>query len=96
MVKLQTTMNAYVKWLGFRDTLLGEKGVPQTILGRTMITHGEEFDHDSQFGNCLIEFGRTNEHMATLHEQYTKDATEYWADSLERSVAMIKEYQVCF
>lgn len=95
MVKLQTTMNAYVKWLAHRDTLLGEKGVPTAVMGRTMITHGEDFDHDSQFGNCLIEMGRTNDQVANFQEQYTNDATKCWADSLERSVAMMKEYQVC-
>lgn len=94
MVKLQTTMNAYIKWLALRDNLLGEKGVPTAVMGRTMITHGEDFDHNSQFGNCLIEMGRSNDQLATIQEQYTNDATKYWADSLERSVAMMKEYQV--
>lgn len=94
MVKLQTTMNAYIKWLAHRDNLLGEKGVPTAVMGRTMITHGEDFDHNSQFGNCLIEMGRSNDQLASLQEQYANDATKYWADSLERSVAMMKEYQV--
>lgn len=95
MVKLQTTMNAYVKWLAHRDNLVGEKGVPAAVMGRTMIAHGEDFDHNSQFGNCLIEMGRSNDQIASIQEQYTNDATKYWADSLERSVAMMKEYQVC-
>ncbi|KAF3760340.1 BAR-domain-containing protein [Cryphonectria parasitica EP155] len=93
MVKLQTTMNAYVKWLAHRDSLLGEKGVPTAVLSRTMITHGEDFDPDSQFGNCLIEMGRANDQVAHFQEQYANDATRYWLDSLERSVAMMKEYQ---
>ncbi|KAJ4389549.1 hypothetical protein N0V93_007019 [Gnomoniopsis smithogilvyi] len=93
MVKMQTTMNAYIKWLAHRDNLVGEKGVPTAVMGRTMITHGEDFDHNSQFGNCLIEMGRSNDQLATIQEQYTNDATKYWADSLERSVAMMKEYQ---
>lgn len=96
MVKLQTTMNAYIKWLAHRDTLVGEKGVPTAVMGRTMVAHGEDFDPNSQFGNCLIEMGRTNDQIANIQEQYTNDATKYWADSLERSVAMMKEYQVCF
>ncbi|PSR76454.1 BAR domain-containing protein [Coniella lustricola] len=92
MMKLQTSMNAYVKWLGQRDSLLGEKGVPATVLARTMITHGEDFDPDSQFGNCLIEMGRANDHVAQLQEQYAADATSCWLDSVERSVATMKEY----
>lgn len=95
MVKLQTTMNVYVKWLTHRDTLAGEKGVPAAVMGRTMIAHGEDFDRDSEFGNCLIEMGRANEQVANIQEQYANDATRYWLDSLERSVAMMKEYQVC-
>lgn len=96
MVKLQGTMNAYVKWLTQRDHLAGEKGVPTAVVGRTMIAHGEDFDRDSQFGNCLIEMGRANEQVANIQEQYANDATKYWLDSLERSVAMMKEYQVCY
>lgn len=94
MVKLQTTMNSYVKWLTHRDNLVGEKGVPSSVLGRTMIAHGEDFDRDSQFGNCLIEMGRANDQVAQIQEQYAQDATRYWSDSVERSVAMMKEYQV--
>lgn len=55
MVKLQTSMNAYVKWLGQREGFgEREKGVPAAVLGRTMVQHGEDFDTDSEFGNCLI------------------------------------------
>lgn len=94
MVRLQSTMNAYVKWLTQRDNLSGEKGVPTAVVARTMIAHGEDFDRDSQFGNCLIEMGRANEQVANIQEQYANDATRYWLDSVERSVAMMKEYQV--
>lgn len=94
MVRLQSTMNAYVKWLTQRDNLSGEKGVPAAVVARTMIAHGEDFDRDSQFGNCLIEMGRANEQVANIQEQYANDATRYWLDSVERSVAMMKEYQV--
>lgn len=55
MVKLQSSMNEYVKWLSRRtEGMDREKGVPAAILGRTMIAHGEDFDNDSEFGNCLI------------------------------------------
>lgn len=55
MVKLQSSMNEYVKWLSRRNEGMDrEKGVPAAILGRSMIAHGEDFDNDSEFGNCLI------------------------------------------
>lgn len=55
MQKLQLSMNAYVKWLGQREGFgEREKGVPAAVLGRTMVHHGEDFDTDSEFGNCLI------------------------------------------
>lgn len=48
-------MNEYVKWLSRRNEGMDrEKGVPAAILGRSMIAHGEDFDNDSEFGNCLI------------------------------------------
>ena len=49
-------MNAYVKWLSRRGETFEdkEKGLPAAYLGRTMISHGEDFENDSEFGNCLI------------------------------------------
>lgn len=55
MVKLQASMNDYVKWLSRRgEGVDREKGVPVAVLGRTMVAHGEDFDNDSEFGNGLI------------------------------------------
>lgn len=56
MVKMQASMTEYVKWLTRRSESIvdKEKGVPASVLGRTMIAHGEDFDNDSEFGNCLI------------------------------------------
>lgn len=53
---MQASMTEYVKWLTRRSEGVGdkEKGVPASVLGRTMISHGEDFDSDSDFGNCLI------------------------------------------
>jgi len=39
--------------------------------------------------------GRANERIAGIQENYAADATSGWLDSLERSLAMMKEYQVC-
>ena len=38
--------------------------------------------------------GRANERVATFQEHSANDATTYWLESLERSLAMMKEYQV--
>ncbi|KAK3061755.1 hypothetical protein LTS18_005516 [Coniosporium uncinatum] len=58
-----------------------------------MISHGQDFDHDSQFGNCLISLGRANEAISRKQETYNVGATSTWLESLERSLAQMKEYQ---
>ncbi|KAK7731544.1 hypothetical protein SLS53_008784 [Cytospora paraplurivora] len=94
MVKLQASMNDYVKWLSRRgEGVDREKGVPAAVLGRTMVAHGEDFDNDSDFGNGLIALGRANERVANIQEQYAQESTSCWLESLERSLAMMKEYQ---
>ncbi|KAK3328116.1 hypothetical protein B0T19DRAFT_400906 [Cercophora scortea] len=95
MERLQRSMNLYVKWLGKHGEVSEdkEKGLPASFLGRTMISHGEEFAPDSEFGNCLISMGRANERVASMQETFTSEATGTWLESLERSLAMMKEYQ---
>ncbi|EHA57790.1 BAR domain-containing protein [Pyricularia oryzae 70-15] len=94
MERLQRSMNAYVKWLGRRDTFEDkEKGLAGGYLGRTMVSHGEDFESDSDFGNCLIALGRANENCAAYQEQLVADATTVWLESLERSLATMKDYQ---
>ncbi|KAK3941007.1 Endophilin-A2 [Diplogelasinospora grovesii] len=95
MDRLQKSMNAYVKWLGRRGETFEdkEKGLPVNYLGRTMVAHGEEFEPDSDFGNCLISLGRANERVSAIQEAFVADATTTWLESLERSLAMMKEYQ---
>ncbi|KAK3326106.1 hypothetical protein B0H66DRAFT_147040 [Apodospora peruviana] len=95
MDRLQRSMNLYVKWLGRRSEASEdkEKSLPTSYLGRTMINHGEEFQNDSEFGNCLIAMGRANERVAAIQETFVSEATHTWLESLERSLAMMKEYQ---
>jgi len=38
--------------------------------------------------------GRANERIARTQESYVVNATGGWLESLERSLAMMKEYQV--
>lgn len=96
MDRLQKSMTTYVKWVGRRGELFDdkEKGLPVSYLGRTMASHGEDFEHDSEFGNCLTSLGRANERLASAQERYVADATATWLESLERNLAMLKEYQV--
>ncbi|CAK7226345.1 hypothetical protein SEUCBS140593_006211 [Sporothrix eucalyptigena] len=95
MDRLQKSMTAYVKWVGRRGETFEdkEKGLPISYLGRTMTAHGEDFEHDSEFGSCLTSLGRANERLASAQERYVADATATWLESLERNLAMLKEYQ---
>lgn len=55
MEKLQKSMTIYVKSLSKRNEIEDkEKILPVAYLGQTMIHHGEDFEPDSDFGNCLI------------------------------------------
>ncbi|KAK3995547.1 hypothetical protein QBC44DRAFT_233712 [Cladorrhinum sp. PSN332] len=95
MDRLQKSMSQYVKWAGKRldPSEDKEKNPPVAHLGRTMVGHGEEFQADSEFGNCLITMGRANERVSAIQEAYVTEATTTWLESVERSLAMMKEYQ---
>lgn len=55
-------MTTYVKSLSKRNEVEDkEKILPVGYLGQTMIHHGEDFEPDSEFGNCLI-----SAYMATV------------------------------
>jgi len=58
-----------------------------------MVSHGQDFSPDSEFGNCLTHFGRANEAIARRQEAFVGAATGHWLESLERSLAQLKEYQ---
>jgi hypothetical protein len=58
-----------------------------------MVGHGEEFHPDSEFGNCLVTMGRANENVSAIQEAFVGQATASWLESLERSLAMMREYQ---
>ncbi|KAL1972094.1 hypothetical protein VTN31DRAFT_7313 [Thermomyces dupontii] len=70
-----------------------ERTLPIARLGSAMVTHGEEFDQDSQFGQILILCGRAHERLALMQENYVSQATSSWLEGLERSLAQMKEYQ---
>ena len=116
MERLHKSMTLYVKSLSKRnDGEDKDKSLPVGYLGTSMVHHGEDFEDDSQFGQCLISktafgppkkvasdrvvnlgMGRTNERICRIQETYVTNATESWLESLERSLAQMKEYQVGF
>jgi hypothetical protein len=54
MDKLHKSMSMYVKSLSKRNEVDDrEKALPGGYLGSTMISHGEDFQPDSEFGQCL-------------------------------------------
>lgn len=55
MERLQKSMTIYVKTLSKRNEGEDrEKTLPVAYLGSTMVNHGEDFENDSEFGQCLI------------------------------------------
>lgn len=44
--------------------------------------------------NAGAGMGRTNERIGRIQESYVANATTSWLESLERSLAQMKEYQV--
>ncbi|KAJ9623586.1 hypothetical protein H2203_005848 [Taxawa tesnikishii (nom. ined.)] len=94
MERLQKSMTIYVKSLSKRSEAEDrEKILPVNYLGSTMVAHGDDFEPDSEFGQCLSGFGRANERIARMQESYVANATTSWLESLERSLAQMKEYQ---
>ncbi|KAL1793454.1 hypothetical protein ACET3X_008436 [Alternaria dauci] len=94
MEKMQAAMAVYVKSLSKRaEGADKEKQLPGGHLGSSMVTHGEDFEPDSEFGNCLSSLGRANERLARVQETYVASATSSWLEGLERSLIQMKEYQ---
>jgi len=94
MEKLHHTMSTYVKSMSQRkEGDDKEKMLPVDVLAQAMIAHGEEFEPDSLFGNCLIMMGQANEKVARVQDSYVAAASETWLESMERSLTQMKEYQ---
>ena len=54
MEKMQKSMALYVKAVSKRTEIEGkEKSLPVAYLGSTMISHGDDFEPESEFGYCL-------------------------------------------
>ncbi len=79
---------------GARRSKTRRRASPVSYLGRTMVSHGEDFEPDSDFGNCLISWDGPTKGCQRSKRLLVADATTIWLESLERSLAMMKEYQV--
>ncbi|KAJ5786180.1 uncharacterized protein N7503_011392 [Penicillium pulvis] len=91
---IHKSMTAYVKAISKRtEGDDKEKTLPIAHLGGSMVSHGEDFDGNSEYGQCLIMFGRTEERIARIQESYITQATSSWLESQERSLTQMKEYQ---
>ncbi|PGH15767.1 hypothetical protein AJ79_02147 [Helicocarpus griseus UAMH5409] len=94
MERLQKSMTSYIKALSKRNEGDDkEKNLAVGHLGTTMVNHGDDFENTSEFGQCLNNFGRTNERIARIQENYISNATSSWLESLDRSLVQMKEYQ---
>ncbi|KAJ5223610.1 hypothetical protein N7468_008152 [Penicillium chermesinum] len=92
--RIHKAMTGYVKAISKRNEGDDkERTLPIAHLGSSMVAHGEDFDGNSEYGQCLIMFGRTEERIARIQEGYITQATSSWLESLERSMTQMKEYQ---
>lgn len=54
MEKMQETTSTYLKAISKKTELeKKEKILPITHMGASMVTHSEDFEHDSEYGQCL-------------------------------------------
>ncbi|KAF7719616.1 Uncharacterized protein PECH_003493 [Penicillium ucsense] len=91
--RIHKSMTAYVKAISKRSEGDDkEKTLPIAHLGSSMVAHGEDFDGNSEYGQCLTMLGRTEERIARIQESYISQATSSWLESLERSLAQMKDY----
>jgi hypothetical protein len=52
--KMQKSTNAYIKAVSKRSEVEGkEKTLPIAYMGGTMVSHAEDFEPDSEYGQCL-------------------------------------------
>ena len=96
MEHLQKSASVYMKWISKRCDASEDKGraPPTAFLGRSMTAHGNDFESDSEFGTALVSLGRAHERIANLHSNYSDDVNANWMHHVDRSVAVMKDYQV--
>lgn len=94
MTRLKKSADVYVQHTAKREKYQEkEQQLPVAYFGNTMVAHGDDFEPDSEFGQCLSMLGRANERIARMQETYCANATSSWLESLERSLVQMKEYE---
>ncbi|KAF2160683.1 hypothetical protein M409DRAFT_70226 [Zasmidium cellare ATCC 36951] len=94
MDRLKKSADAYILHTSKREKYQDkEQQLPVGYFGSMMVAHGDDFEPDSEFGQCLSTLGRANERIARMQETYCANATSSWLESLERSLVQMKEYQ---
>lgn len=94
MERLKKSSDVYIHHMGKREKYQEkDQQLPIGYFGSTMVAHGDDFEPDSEFGQCLSTLGRANERIARMQETYCANATSSWLESLERSLMQMKEYQ---
>ncbi|KFA60215.1 hypothetical protein S40285_07321 [Stachybotrys chlorohalonatus IBT 40285] len=94
MDRLKKSTDIYGRWIGRRCDALEDKerSSPAAVFGRTMASHGDDFEPDSEFGAGLASIGRANERIAELQDHYAATVAAVWGDHIERNSALMKEY----
>lgn len=93
MERLDKSAKVYIKSISQRTAGEDkEKQLPITYFGNVMVSHGDDFEPDSEFGQCLSSLGRANERIGRIQETYAANATSCWLESVERAIVMQKEY----
>ncbi|KAK5108298.1 hypothetical protein LTR62_008613 [Meristemomyces frigidus] len=94
MEKLDRAAKGYLKSVSTRSAgEEKEKVLPVAFFGSSMVSHGDDFEPDSEFGQCLSSLGRANERIGRMQETYSVNASATWLESIERSLVQMKEYQ---
>ncbi|KAI6781135.1 uncharacterized protein J7T54_002491 [Emericellopsis cladophorae] len=93
--RLQKGVSSYTRWISRRCDALEdrERASPMGLFGRTMAAHGEEYGAESELGNSFVAIGQAHERVAGYQEVFHEQVNNTWGESLESSVAMMKEYQ---
>lgn len=63
-------MTLYVKAISRKEAEGREKMLPVEFLGQTLVAHGQDFQADSEFGNCLIGWYNGTLHMHAFSQPH--------------------------
>ena len=80
---MQKSTSAYIKGISKRSEIEGkEKILPIANMGGTMVSHGEDFDPDSELGQCLNSESGLPTHVSAA-DHVLQHSVELKSDLLE-------------